>query len=50
MLVVYTTPFSKNSTIARILRMIGHADEVGSGFEKIKNICEVFLNQNFNRG
>lgn len=36
-------PFSKNSTIARIFRMIGYADEVGSGFEKIKNICEEFL-------
>lgn len=23
--------------------MIGYADEVGSGFEKIKNICEEFL-------
>ena len=36
-------PFSKTSTIARIFRMIGYADEVGSGFEKIKNICEEFL-------
>lgn len=36
-------PFSKNSTIARIFRMIGYADEVGSGFEKIKNICNEFF-------
>lgn len=36
-------PFSKNSTIARVFRMIGYADEVGSGFEKIKNVCNEFF-------
>lgn len=37
-------PFSKNSTIARVFRMIGYADEVGSGFEKIKNACNDYFN------
>lgn len=37
-------PFSKNSTIARVFRMIGYADEVGSGFEKIKNACDDYFN------
>lgn len=36
-------PFSKNPIIARVFRMIGYADEVGSGFEKIKNICDEFF-------
>ncbi|MCM1197205.1 MAG: putative DNA binding domain-containing protein [Roseburia sp.] len=36
-------PCSKNSTIARIFRMIGYADEIGSGFTKIKNICDNFF-------
>lgn len=37
-------PYSKNSTIARVFRMIGYADEVGSGFEKIKNVCKDYFN------
>lgn len=36
-------PYSKNSTIARIFRMIGYADEIGSGFTKIKDICDNFF-------
>ena len=36
--------FSKNSTIARVFRMIGYADEVGAWFEKIKNACNDYFN------
>ena len=35
-------PFPKNSTIARIFRMIGYDDEVGSGFEKLKTYVKNF--------
>lgn len=36
-------PFSKNSTIVKIFRMIGYADELESGFYKINNICNEYF-------
>ena len=36
-------PFSKNPIIAKTFRKIGYADELGSGFEKIENVCATYF-------
>lgn len=39
-------PFSKNPSIAWVFRMIGYADEAGSGFHKINEACKEYFNSN----
>ena len=40
----YIEPYSKNLVIAKVFRMIGYADEIGSGFNKIKDLCKKYFN------
>lgn len=37
-------PCSKNVVVAKVFRMIGYADEIGSGFNKIRDLCKKYFN------